>query len=93
MTPVCELDEAKHKLNVAEHGVDFTAAEGLDRDSAVLDIDYREDYGELREVALGFIGIRLFVLVFTRRGEQVRIVSLRKAHNLDLKKYAEEVRR
>ena len=86
-----DWDETKRALNIANHGIDFTAAEGFDWDTAVIDIDDREDYGELREVAWGFIGERLYTLVFTHRGERIRIISLRKSDKREMKDYDKEI--
>ncbi len=91
--PIYDWDDTKRAINIAEHGIDFTAAENFDWDTAALDFDDREDYGELRELAIGFIGVRLHVLIFTRRNERIRIISLRKAEKPDVKKYVEEVQR
>ena len=56
-------DEAKRRQNVNKHGVDFAAVYQFNWDWALTEIDDREDYGELREQATGFIGVRLYVLV------------------------------
>jgi uncharacterized DUF497 family protein len=54
--------------------------------------DTRKDYGEERFIALGYIEKRLFSMVFTVRGDVLRIISLRKANNrevLDYEKYTQ----
>ena len=86
-----DWDEAKRIANIHHHKVDFLAANEFDWDSALLYIDDREDYGELREVAIGYIGVRLHVLVFTRRNERIRIISLWKARKSDVRRYAEAI--
>ncbi|WP_092495912.1 BrnT family toxin [Faunimonas pinastri] len=73
-------DEAKYDANVAKHGIEFTEAERFDFASARTVIDDRFDYGEVREIAFGYIGTRLHVLVFSRRGSDLRVISLRKAN-------------
>jgi uncharacterized DUF497 family protein len=85
-----EWDEIKRKANIEAHKVDFTAATGFDWEHAIVEIDDRENYGELREQATGFIGVCLYVLVFTRRGEAVRIISLRKATEKEARKYVKD---
>jgi uncharacterized DUF497 family protein len=87
-----DWDEAKRAANISDHKLDFTAIYEVDWDTAVFAIDDREDYGELREIAVGFIGERLHVVIFTRRRESIRIISLRKAENKDKKLYVEERR-
>ena len=91
-SPQYEWDEAKRAANIRAHKIDFTAVCDLDWDTAYVYIDDREDYGELREVAIGFIGDRLHVLVFTRREAKIRVISLWKAQKSDMRRYAENIR-
>ena len=41
-------------------------------------------------IAAGLIGVRLFVLTFTLRGNAVRIISLRKANRREVQRYARQ---
>ena len=82
-------DEIKRRQNLAEHKVDFAAADHFEWDTAVITVDDREDYGELRELAYRFIGQRLHVLAYTHRGGKVRIISLRTANRKDARRYVE----
>ena len=75
-----EWDSAKAEINEAKHGVAFEAALDFDWDTALVAEDDRFDYGEPRFIAFGLIADRLHVLVYTMRGETVRIISLRKAN-------------
>ena len=85
-----EWDEAKRKLNIAKHGVDFTVLRDFDWRTALIRVDDREDYGELREIAFGFIGVRLHALVFTLRGEDlVRAIMLRRTTAKEVREYEE----
>ncbi|WP_238474184.1 BrnT family toxin, partial [Altericroceibacterium spongiae] len=60
-----EFDPAKDETNIAKHGLSLLAAERFDWETAFEREDDRFDYGEVRFVALGMIGDRLHVLVFT----------------------------
>lgn len=80
-------DEAKRSANRAAHGIDFAAAHRFEWDTARIDPDTRREYGEQRFVAVGRLGLRIHVLVFTPREETVRIVSLRKANQREIKRY------
>ncbi len=80
-------DEKKREANKAKHGVDFTEAEAFEFETALIAIDDRFDYGEVREIALGKIGKRVHVVVFTRRGDKLHIVSLRKANAREVSRY------
>jgi uncharacterized DUF497 family protein len=46
-------------------------------------------HGEARFFALGYIGNRLHALVFTS-GATVRVISLRRAHKTEVKRYEEK---
>lgn len=39
-------------------------------------------------MAIGYIGLRLYVLFYTLRETAVRIISLRKANTREMKRYA-----
>jgi uncharacterized DUF497 family protein len=47
----------------------------------------RMDYGEPRYQALGLIGDRLHMLVFTPRADRLHIISLRKANQREIRHY------
>ena len=46
-------------------------------------------HGEDRFFAIGYIGSRLHALVFTKSGATVRVISLRRAHKTEVKRYEE----
>jgi uncharacterized DUF497 family protein len=83
-------DPAKNERNIATRGIDFALAATFEFASAVIAIDDRKNYGEVREVATGFIGQRLHVLVFTMRGEACHVISLRKANKREVKAYVKK---
>jgi len=82
-----EWDEAKRLANLIKHGVDFTEAEEFCWDTALEAVDDRQNYGEERWVALGKIADRLYVMIYTLRGETIRIISLRKANKREVTYY------
>ena len=90
-TPDYDRDELKRLTNIRDHKIDFTAAREFDWDKAAVFIDDRADYGELREIAIGFIGVRLHVLVFTRRRNVIRIISLWRAQKSDVRRYVQAI--
>ncbi len=81
-------DEAKDAINVRKHGLSLAAAERLDLDFALVFEDDREEYGETRYRAIGFIDGGLHVLIFVIRHETVRAISLRKATRKEGDEYA-----
>ena len=85
-------DEDKRRENLRKHGVDFAAIHSFAWEASIRWIDVREDYGEVREVAVGFIGVVLHTVVFTERGDDLTwIISLRKANKPEARRYGREI--
>lgn len=82
-----EFDKAKNEANIAKHGVDMASVAEFEFDSAVVRVDARKGYGETRSIAIGYIAGRLHVLVFTKRGQTIRVISLRKANRREARAY------
>jgi uncharacterized DUF497 family protein len=72
-------DEAKRKINLAKHGIDFRDAERIFDGPLVTVEDSRESYGEPRYVALGLLEGVVVSIAYTERHDEVRIISIRKA--------------
>jgi uncharacterized DUF497 family protein len=81
-----------NKEDASTHGVAFAAAEGFEWETAIEARDTRRPYVEVRTVAMGFIADRLHVMVFSRRAEKVRIISLRKANAKEIARYVDLTR-
>ncbi len=88
-----EWDENKAKQNLKKHGVSFEEAATAFGDSlsrTIADPLHSED--EDRFVILGEShGRRLVVVVFTERGENIRIISARRASRRERKNYEEGI--
>jgi len=82
-----EWDEKKRVANLARHNVDFSTAADFEWNTALETIDKRFDYAEERWVALGYIGKRLHVLIYTFRAETIRLISLRRANKREKEYY------
>lgn len=86
------FDSAKNAANLAKHGLSLLDAVGFEWDAAVVWPDMRHDYGEPRMVALVPVNDRLFCAVFVDRPPEQpterRIISLRKANEREVKRYA-----
>ena len=85
-----EWDEAKNRINIAKHGLDFADVARFDFDTALLDIDDREDYGEERFILIGMAGQRLLVVAYTMRDERMRLISARGAEPFEQRQYHEQ---
>jgi uncharacterized DUF497 family protein len=82
-----EWDEDKRRANVEKHGIDF-----LDAIEAFTDPQryvYRSPRAqkELRLVAVGLVKGALAAVIFTERGDRVRIISARVARRSERQKY------
>ena len=53
--------------------------------------DTRSEYKEIRFVAIGTIEGRVVVIVFTRRKNKIRIISMRKANEREKKKFKDRL--
>lgn len=84
---IISYDPTKNDKNIAERGISFEWAADFEWASALVVEDQREDYGERRFQALGYIGTRLHVLVFTPRTGSVHVISLRKANRREVTRY------
>jgi uncharacterized DUF497 family protein len=75
-----EWDEEKAKANLTKHRVSFLTAAEIFANEIMERIDDREDYGEIRFIALGRVDTDVYRVVFTWRGENlIRIISAQKA--------------
>ena len=82
-------DPAKNESNRRMHGLELAEARWIEWDTVIASADIRQDYGEPRMIGLGYLGARLVCVVFTDRGAERRIISLRKANSREIRRYAE----
>jgi len=80
-------NQDKNNHNIKERGISFDMVHSFDFTTALFWEDTRKDYQETRYCALGMIDNRLHSLVFTPRGEAVRVISLRKANKREVSQY------
>jgi uncharacterized protein len=74
-----EWDEDKRLANVLKHGVDFVDAARIFEGRVEVTEECQREYGENGFSALGEFEERLFYVVYTRRGDNLRIISARRA--------------
>lgn len=84
-----EFDPAKDATNQAKHGVSLSAAGELDWEAALVWVDDRFEYGEMRMIALAPKTQILYCVAFVDRGQARRIISLRRANRREVKHYVE----
>ena len=84
-----DFDPAKDKLNLRDHGLSLSFARKLAWDEALVWVDGRYEYDELRMIGLVPEGNRLYYVAFIDRGEVRRVISLRFAERREVKHYVE----
>ena len=82
-----EWDEAKRRSNLEKHRVDFRAIYNFEWDTATYEDDDRHD--EPRTKATDFIGVVLYTVIYTERGPNTHIISIRKASLTEIMQYAQ----
>ena len=75
------FDPAKRARALAERGLDFADAAEVFAGMTAEAEDTREDYGETRIICFGMLRGRLVQVVYTTRGADRHIISMRKAND------------
>lgn len=81
-----EFDEGKSNSNEVKHGIDFIKAQKLWLDTNRVEIAARV-VEEPRFLIIGQINEKHWAAVITYRSQQVRIISVRRARNEEVKLY------
>jgi uncharacterized protein len=85
------FDPAKDSGNQTKHGVSLALAGELDWEAALVWVDERLEYAELRMIALAPKTHVLYYVAFVDRGSTRRIISLRRANRREVKHYVENI--
>ena len=85
-----QWDPEKAELNFKKHGIDFADAVGVFEDEWTLTIKQEIVKNEQRFASIGtdFIG-RLLVVVYTYRGDDIRLISARPGTKSERNVYAQ----
>ena len=84
-----EFDPTKDAANRRKHGVSLSMAGELNWESALVWVDDRFEYNEMRMIALAPKTEILYYVAFVDRGEVRRVISLRRANRREVKHYVE----
>ncbi len=83
-----EWDPNKAAMNLQKHGVRFSDAESVLFDPNALSFEDTMAQGEQRFIVIGMDHLwRLLVVVYTDRGNRVRLISARSATRSERQKY------
>jgi uncharacterized DUF497 family protein len=80
------FDPDKSDANAKKHGIDFVDAQLLWLDDMLIEVPART-VGEPRWLVVGRISDRHWSAVITRRGDTLRIISVRRARPEEIKLY------
>ena len=86
-----EWDENKERKNIEKHGIDFDQAKSI-WNGPILEVAGVQHSGEERVVAIGTHENICFAVVYTRRGEKIRIISARRARRKERAHYQNALR-
>lgn len=82
-------DDRKNIVNVRKHGIDFADALRVFSDPASVSFESRSQHKETRRLVVGKVSGIFMTIVYTVRGERVRIISARHSHMSERKRYGE----
>lgn len=86
---VYQWNKDKAAANLRKHGIDFADAVSVFSDDLALTIP-DERFDEERFVTIGLDGFgRVLVVVYTLRGEAIRVISAREANRQERQQYEE----
>jgi uncharacterized DUF497 family protein len=84
-------DEAKRRGNLKKHGIDFVDVETIFRGVTLTAEDIREAYGERRFLTLGLLEDQVVSVAHTESGDNIRIISIRKATKHEARYYFSQI--
>ncbi len=87
-----EFDPRKNAVNITKHGVSLSEGDGVLHDPLAITIEDELSEGERRQVTIGMNSFgTLMVVVWMERGDDVRLISVRKAEPKERRSYEEEI--
>jgi len=87
-----DFDPKKDAANVKKHGASLSEGDGVLNDPLAITVEDDSAEGERRFVTIGMnVFGSLMVVVHTPRGEEVRIISVRKADPRERRNYEKGV--
>jgi len=81
-----EFDESKSQANLSKHGINFIDAQLLWDDPRLLEIPAKTE-DEPRFLVIGLINGKHWSAVLTYRGENIRLISIRRSRTEEVALY------
>lgn len=82
-----EWDSAKARKNKSKHGISFAQASDAFSDLCYIDIRHHYHGREVRFAAVGLANGRELFVVYTLRGQTIRLISAREANRHESLEY------
>jgi uncharacterized DUF497 family protein len=79
--------EPKRISNLKKHGLDFADAEQVFSGPTMTQPDHRFHYEEARFSTLGMLGARVIMISHTETGDEIHVISMRKAERYEQESY------
>lgn len=83
-------DPPKREATLRDRGLDFDDADKVFA-GRFTTADVRRDYGEHRFQTVGYLGSRMIMVVWTPRGEDTHVMSMRKCNDREQKTYRQRL--
>jgi uncharacterized DUF497 family protein len=87
-----EWDEAKRRLNIKRHGIDFVDVEIVFAGETITFLDDRFSYDEMRLLTFGLLWGKVVAIVHTETDAVIRVISVRRASKNEENTYFKEIR-
>ncbi|MDP2828308.1 MAG: BrnT family toxin [Sulfuricellaceae bacterium] len=81
-----EFDESKSQANFSKHGINFVDAQLLWNDPMLLEIPAKTEE-EPRYLVIGLINGKHWSAIFTHRGVNIRLISVRRSRTEEVALY------
>ena len=89
-----EWDKKKNEINLQKHEISFEDAELIFDGPVLASEDKRHSHAEVRIISIGEIKkVAVVIVVHTKRGENIRIISARKANKKERNLYYEYLKK
>ena len=83
-------DSNKRAKTLEDRGLDFMDAVHVFAGRHFTAEDNRKDYGEIRQITVGFLHGRMMVVGWVQRGDNRHVFTMRKANEREIHKYREQ---
>jgi uncharacterized DUF497 family protein len=84
-------DPNKRTQTIEDRGLDFMDATYIFMGRHFTIEDNRKDYGEIRQITVGFLQERMMVVGWVQRGDSRHVFTMRKANEREINKYRERL--